>query len=347
MVALTVKAMALDTPQDRALWDAFVRDQPQATAFHLSAWGRAIEKTFGHKAYYLAAVRGQDMLGILPLIHVKSRLFGQSLVSNAFAVYGGPVAVSDDAHAVLDGAAWSLAEKFGIKTLEYRNQQRLRPEWVSKSETYATFKRGLTPSSDENLKAIPRKQRAEVRKSLDKNLNVLVDRNADRHFAVYAESVRNLGTPVFPKSLFRNLLEAYGEEANVLTVMHDGKAVSSVLSLYFRDEVLPYYGGGIEQARDLRGNDHMYWMLMEHAKERGCTSFDFGRSKLGTGAFAFKKNWGFEPAPLHYEFKLAPGGEVPDINPLNPKYKAMVAIWQRLPLPLANLMGPFVSRALG
>jgi FemAB-related protein (PEP-CTERM system-associated) len=347
MVALTVKAMVLDTPQDRALWDAFARDHPQATAFHLSAWGRTIEKTFGHKAYYLAALRGQDMLGILPLIHVKSKLFGQSLVSNAFAVYGGPVAVSDDAHAVLDGAAWSLAEKFGIKTLEYRNQQRLRPEWVSKSETYATFKRGLAASSEENLKAIPRKQRAEVRKSLEKNLSVLIDRDADRHFAVYAESVRNLGTPVFPKSLFRNLLETYGEEANILTVMHAGKPISSVLSLYFRDEVLPYYGGGVEQARDLRGNDHMYWMLMEHAKERGCTSFDFGRSKLGTGAFAFKKNWGFEAAPLHYEFKLGPGGEMPDINPLNPKYKAMVAIWQRLPLPLANIMGPFISRALG
>jgi FemAB-related protein (PEP-CTERM system-associated) len=347
MVALTVKAMALDTTQDRAMWDAFVREHPQATAFHLSAWGRAIEKTFGHKAYYFAAVRGQDMLGILPLIHVKSCLFGNSLVSNAFAVYGGPVAVSEDAHAVLDGAAWGLAQKLGIKVLEYRNQARLRPEWVSKSETYATFKRGLTSSSDENLKAIPRKQRAEVRKSLDKNLDVLVDRNADRHFAVYAESVRNLGTPVFPKSLFHNLLETYGEDANVLTVMHEGKAISSVLSLYFRDEVLPYYGGGVDQARDLRANDHMYWMLMEHAKARGCTSFDFGRSKVGTGAFAFKKNWGFEAAPLHYEFKLADGGSIPDINPLNPKYKAMVAIWQRLPLPLANIMGPFVSRALG
>lgn len=346
-MALTVKAMALDTPQDRALWDAFVRDHPQSTAFHLCAWGRAIEKTFGHKAYYLAAVRGQDMLGILPLIHVKSRLFGQSLVSNAFAVYGGPVAVSEDAHAVLDGAAWGLAEKLGIKVLEYRNQQRLRPDWVSKSETYATFKRGLAGSSEDNLKAIPRKQRAEVRKSLEKNLDVLIDRDADRHFAVYAESVRNLGTPVFPKSLFRNLLETYGDEANVLTVMHEGKPVSSVLSLYFRNEVLPYYGGGLSQARELRGNDHMYWMLMEHARERGCTSFDFGRSKYGTGAFSFKKNWGFEATPLHYEFKLATGGQMPDINPLNPKYKAMVAIWQRLPLPLANIMGPFVSRALG
>jgi FemAB-related protein (PEP-CTERM system-associated) len=347
MVALTVKAIALDTLQERAGWDAFVRQHPEGTAFHLSAWGRAIEKSFGHKAYYFAAVRGQDMLGILPLIHVKSRLFGDSLVSNAFAVYGGPVAVSEDAHAVLDGAAWALAQKLGIKVLEYRNQLRLRPEWPSKSETYATFKRPLTSSSDENLKAIPRKQRAEVRKSLEKNLSVLIDQNADRHFSVYAESVRNLGTPVFPKALFHNLLEAYGKEADVLTVTHEGKPVSSVLSLYFRDEVIPYYGGGVEQARELRGNDHMYWMLMEHARQRGCTSFDFGRSKFGTGAFSFKKNWGFEATALHYEYRLGEGAHIPDVNPLNPKYKAMVAIWQRLPLSVANLVGPFVSRALG
>ncbi len=346
-MALTVKAIALDTPQDRSVWDAFVREHPMGTVFHLSAWGRAIEKTFGHKAYYFAAVRGQDMLGVLPLIHVKSRLFGNSLVSNAFAVYGGPVAVSDDAHAVLDGAAWALAQKLGINVLEYRNQQRLRPEWPCKSETYATFKRPLADSSDDNLKAIPRKQRAEVRKSLEKNLDVRIDRNADRHFAIYAESVRNLGTPVFPKSLFRNLLDAYGDDANVLTVMHGDKAISSVLSFYFRDEVIPYYGGGVEAARDLRGNDHMYWMLMEHAKSRGCTSFDFGRSKFGTGAFSFKKNWGFEAVPLHYEYRLGEGGSIPDVNPLNPKYKAMVAIWQRLPLAIANLAGPFVSRALG
>jgi FemAB-related protein (PEP-CTERM system-associated) len=347
MVALTVKLISLGAVQDCALWDAFVHQHPDATAFHLSAWGRAIEKTFGHKAHYLAAVRGDEILGVLPLIHVKSRLFGSSLVSNAFAVYGGPLAISEDAHAVLDGAAWGLAQKLGISVLEYRNQQRLRPEWPAKAETYATFKRALAATSDENLKAIPRKQRAEVRKSLEKNLSVIIDQNADRHFAVYAESVRNLGTPVFPKALFRNVLDAYGKDANVLTVMHEGKPISSVLSLYFRGEVLPYYGGGVAQARDLRANDHMYWMLMEHARERGCTSFDFGRSKLGTGAYAFKKNWGFEPAPLFYEFKLAQGSTMPDINPLNPKYKAMVAIWQRLPLPLANIMGPFVSRALG
>ena len=346
-MALTVRVVSLDVISEVAAWDAFVHSHEAGTAFHLTAWARAIHKTFCHAEHYLAAYRGAELEGILPLIHVRSRLFGNALISNAFGVYGGPLAHSQDVHDVLDGAAWGLAEKLAVPVLEYRSQHPSRPQWQSKLDTYATFKRSLSHSSDENLKAIPRKQRAEVRKSLDKNLTVSVDNDVNKHFAVYAESVRNLGTPVFPKKLFENLLNCYGKNANILTVSHAGKPLSSVLSLYYKNEVIPYYGGGIESAREFRANDHMYWMLMEHAISRDCTSFDFGRSKVGTGAYAFKKNWGFEPVMLAYEFKLASGHEMPNINPLNPKYRAMVAIWQKLPLQLANFAGPLISGALG
>ncbi len=346
-MALTVRSLALDSNVNSAAWDAFVQAHDAGTAFHLTAWGRAIHRTFGHGIHYLAAYRGAELAGVLPLIHVKSRLFGNALISNAFAVYGGPLADGQDAHDVLDAAAWGLAEKFGVPVLEYRSQLATRTEWQSKSETYATFKRSLSLNSDENMKAIPRKQRAEVRKSLGNQLTVDIDRNTEKHFAVYSASVHKLGTPVFPKKLFRNLLECYGENANILTVSHNGMPLSSVLSLYFRNEVIPYYGGGVEAAREFRANDHMYWMLMEHAINRGCTSFDFGRSKIGTGAYAFKKNWGFEPTPLAYEFKLAAGQSMPDINPLNPKYRAMVSAWKKLPLSVANMAGPIIAGALG
>jgi FemAB-related protein (PEP-CTERM system-associated) len=196
------------------------------------------------------------------------------------------------------------------------------------------------------MKAIPRKQRAEVRRSLEFGLETWIgDRAA--HYAVYAESVRNLGTPVFPRALFDALLDLYGDDADVLTVLKDGRPLSSVLSLYFRGEVLPYYGGGTGEARRFRANDHMYWQLMEHARARGCTSFDFGRSKTGTGPYAFKKNWGFEPEPLAYEFRLAAGATLPEINPLNPKYRLMIAAWQRLPLWLANRLGPSIAKGIG
>jgi FemAB-related protein (PEP-CTERM system-associated) len=347
MTMVDIRRVDLENTSQRDGWDSYVAAQESATAFHRSAWGRAIQASMGHGVQYLAAFQGGEIVGILPLIHVKSRLFGNSLSSLSFAVYGGPVADTADIHAALDEAAWSLAQKLGISALEYRHKTQSRPDWTCKSETYATFRRTLLSTRDENLKAIPRKQRAEVRKAMDKGLTVAIEKDADAHFTVYSESVRNLGTPVFPKKLFDALLHFYGPDADVLTVSKDGLPAASVLSLYHRNEVLPYYGGGTAAARELRANDHMYFELMNHAAELGCTHFDFGRSKFGTGAFAFKKNWGFEAAPLYYEYRLADGASMPDINPNNPKYKMMVEVWQKLPLPIANWLGPKISRSLG
>jgi FemAB-related protein (PEP-CTERM system-associated) len=344
---LKVRQADLTNARDRAAWDAYVQRHPQATGLHLAAWGLAIAKTFGHPLQYLLAEQGTEVVGLLPLIHVRSRLFGSSLSSTPFAVYGGPLADEATAHEALDEEAWAIAQRLGVGALEYRNRTRQRPDWAVKDSTYATFSRPLSPDSETNLKAIPRKQRAEVRKSLERDLAVAIDRDVDRHYAVYARSVRDLGTPVFPKSLFVNLMEAYGENADIVTVSHDGAPIASVLSFYFRGAVMPYYGGGTAAAGPQLGYFRLYWSLMEHAAKRGCTTYDFGRSKYGTGAFDFKKNWGFEPQPLTYEYRLAPGQAMPDLNPNNPKYKTMIEVWRRLPLPVANALGPMLSRSLG
>ena len=165
----------------------------------------------------------------------------------------------------------------------------------------------------------------------------------DEHYRVYAASVRNLGTPVFPAKLFRAVLKDM--DADLLTIRHRGNAVASVLSLYLNGTVYPYWGGGTHAARGLRANDLLYFALMRQARARGCTRFDFGRSKAGTGAAAFKKNWGFTPEPLRYAKRSS--GPAREVNPLNPKYALMVRAWKRLPLPVANLLGPLLSRGLG
>lgn len=347
---IAVRALDMGDAAACARHDAWVRARAEGTPFHLTLWGSAVARGAGHIPHYLVAERGGMIVGVLPLSQARSPVFGRSLASNTLAVYGGPLADDAATHAALDAAAWAHAQAIGVGVLEYRNQARLRPEWPAKSDVYATFKRALGANEDANLKAIPRKQRAEVRKSLDFGLETRIGRSradlAD-HFRVYGTSVRNLGTPVFPRALFAAIMDAFDADADILTVYKDGKPLSSVLSLYHGGEVLPYYGGGLPEARTWRANDHMYWQLMEHARRRGCTSFDFGRSKFGTGPFAFKKNWGFEPAPLHYEFRLAEGEAMPDLSPNNPKYKAMIALWTRLPLWLANRAGPLVSRGLG
>jgi FemAB-related protein (PEP-CTERM system-associated) len=324
---------------DREAIAAFVRAHPEATPFHLPEWGEAVARGCGQRGITLVAEQGDGSLaGVLPLTHVRSPLFGQALVSCGFAVDGGALG----AGAPLASGARALAEELGCPSVELRGGA-APAGWDVDDTTYLGFARDLAADDEAQLLAIPRKQRAEVRKALAADLTVEVGRDADAHYAVYAESVRNLGTPVFPRGLFRAVLETM--DADVLTVRHRGRAVASVLSLYWRGTVYPYWGGGTREARGLRANDRMYIALMAHARARGCTRFDFGRSKAGTGAAAFKKNWGFEGRPLAYASWSA--GAKREVNPLNPRYALMVRTWQRLPLPVANLVGPWIARGLG
>lgn len=332
---------------DEQSWDDFVLARPEGTFFHLAGWKRVIERAFRHRTHYLVAERGGSVTGILPLTHVKSRMFGSSLISNAFAVRGGPIAADAESLRALEGEAVRLMESLTIPVLEMRDFSASRADWPSKSDLYVTFRRLLDPSIERNLKAIPRKQRAMVRKGIRNELRSEIDVGVDRLYPLYAESVRNLGTPVFAKSYFRVLREEFSTCSDIVTVLHKGRAVASVLNFYFRDEVLPFYGGGGRAARSLAANDFMYWEVMRRACERGYRVFDFGRSKRCTGSYAFKRNWGFEPAPLVYQFRLARGHSMPDLNPLNPKLAVFIAAWKRLPLAVANRAGPLIVRGIG
>ena len=340
-----VAVRALDT-SDTGRWDAYVNGHPDATFFHRVGWKRVIEHAFGHTTHFLLAERDGVLAGVLPLAEIRSRLFGHSLGSLPFCAYGGILADSDAATRALDAAAQSLARRLQVGSLEYRNQSARHPEWPTK-ELYVTFKKAIEPDVDANMKAIPRKQRAMVRKGIKAGLTSEIDPGIARFFAAYSESVHRLGTPVFSRKFFSMLKEVFGDDCEVLTVTLDGRVVSSVMSFYFRDEVLPYYGGGVSAARDVAGNDFMYWELMRRACERGLKVFDFGRSKRGTGSFDFKKNWGFEPSPLYYEYFLVKDRSVPEINPLNPKYRLFIEAWKRMPLALANVVGPHIVKNLG
>ncbi|HYM33023.1 MAG TPA: FemAB family XrtA/PEP-CTERM system-associated protein [Candidatus Cybelea sp.] len=330
-----------------ARWDRFVNACPNATFLHRAGWKTVIEESFRHQSHYIYVERGGEIAGVLPLVHMKSRIFGNALVSIPFGVYGGPAGEDEMALRLLDAHAIELGERLDVDHIEYRTARATRPDWVTKADLYFTFRRPIVADAERNLASIPRKQRAVVRQSLKNGLEAAIDDDADAIHAVYAESVRNLGTPVFARSYFRNLKRVFGNDCELLSIRKDGRVVSGVLSFYFRDEVLPYYGGGVPEARKLGAADFMYWDVMRRAGERGCRIFDFGRSKQGTGAYSFKKNWGFAPEPLQYQFRLRRGQDVPDVNPLNPKYRLMIAMWKRLPLPVANTLGPFIVRSLG
>lgn len=345
---MTPDSITVRTLTDDALeaWDAFVYATPEATFFHLGAWKGIIESVFRHKTHFLMAEQGGRVVGVLPLAQVKSRLFGHAMTSLPFCVYGGPVGTPEAVDA-LETEADRIARQAGAQHLEYRMLEARHPDWP-RQDLYVTFRKAIDPDVEANMMAIPRKQRAMVRKGIKNGLLSEVDANADRFFALYSDNVLRHGTPALPKRFFETLLKTFGKDCEVLTVTDpDGKPLSSVLSFYFRDEVLPYYAGDDFAARGLAANDFKYWELMRRACERGCRVFDYGRSKIGTGPYSFKKNWGFEPKPLSYEYRLYKRDDVPQNNPMNPKYRAFIALWRRLPLPVANAIGPHIVRNLG
>ncbi len=333
-------------PQQTERWDEFVSRCPEATFFHRAGWQTVIERAFGHKTWFFYAESQGQIQGVLPLAEIDSRFFGHSLSSLPFCVYGGIAAISEPGRQALDRAAQTLASRLKVDYLEYRNLEASHPQWPTK-DLYVTFRKGIAPEVEENMRAIPRKQRAMVRKGIKAGLESVIDEDTSRFFLAYSASVHRLGTPVFSKNYFRLLKEVFAQDCELMIIEKDGRIISGVMSFYFRDEVLPYYGGGTHEARESAGNDFMYWELMRRACERGYKTFDFGRSKRNTGSFDFKKNWGFEPQPLHYEYQLYGAEAVPDHNPLNPKYQLFIKAWRKLPLPLANLIGPHIVKNLG
>src|SRR5664279_3048055 len=303
-----------------ARWDAFVMGCPSATFFHRAGWQSVLRDVFRHETHFLYAEIDGRIEGVLPLARVKSLLFGHSLVSLPFAVYGGAAASHPRVADELERSAQELALRLGVDHLELRNVAPRHADWPMQ-DLYVTFRKALLPDEEANLSAIPRKQRAMVRKGIAKGLRSEVDTGVDRFFALYASNVHRHGTPGLPKRYFEALRRTFGADCDVQTVVGaDGQPLSSVLSFYFRDEVLPYYAGDDPMAREVAANDFKYWELMRRACARGFKVFDYGRSKRGSGSYAFKKNWGFESQPLHYEYCLYKRDAVPQNNPNNAKY---------------------------
>lgn len=327
-------------------WDAFVRSTAGGSPFHLLAWKRAVESTFRHRSHYLIAERAGGLEGVLPLFEVRGLFGGRGLVSVPYGVYGGICASSEAARGALVDGARELALRIKADYVELRHRIGQELDLPTKS-LYVTFSRPIAPTEEENLSAIPRKQRRMTRQGAKHGLRPEFGMyHLDRFYDIYAHSVHSLGSPVFPRRLFHAIRQEFGKECELLTIWKDSTPVSGVLTILFEDQVLPYYGGARQEALPLAVNDFMYWELLCHAAKAGYRSFDFGRSREGTGAYNFKRHWGFEPVPLPYQYVLLKGGRMPDLSPSNPKIRLAVEAWKRIPLPVTKLVGPVLTKYL-
>jgi FemAB-related protein (PEP-CTERM system-associated) len=347
MAAQAVRIADLRDPGEVRRIEGFVAEQ-RASLFHRPAWLAGIEAGTGQRAAGLLTERLGVITGWLPLTEVRSALFGKALVSSGFGVGGGILADSDAAIRVLAEAAQDHGLRSDFAGIELRGGP-IPAGWDAWDDKHCGFERALAGDDEAELTAIPRKARAEVRKGLALGHRITVGRAASdlaAHYAAYSTSLRNLGTPVFGRGLFAAMLEAFADKSDILTVWDGDTPLASVLSFYHDGAVMPYWGGGSQAARPARANERMYYELMLHARKAGMTRFDFGRSKTNSGPFHFKKNWGFVPQPLAYGAWTAPGAPPRNIDPTDASYSRKIAAWKKLPLPIANTLGPWIARGL-
>ena len=332
---------------NRSLWEAYIATAPDARFFHQWQWGEIAHAVYGYAPVRFVARRGGVIVGVLAMSDVKSPFFGRSLVSTAFSVGGGVIADDEEASQALVQAAKAEGHARNVQYVELRGASYEPEGWAAKEGVYAAFEKPLIKDEKERLSAIPRKRRAEIRKSLkleaEGRLKIHHGRDVDVFYDCYARSLRDLGTPIFPKRFIRTMMEMFGEQAEITIVEGDGAPIAALVSFYYKNRVMPYYVGAMPDARQLRGFDYLYWSMMARGVARGAEIFDFGRSKIGSPHFDYKKHWGFDGVPMRYHYALIKAQQTPNVNPNNPKFKIFTQGWKRLPVPVANFVGPILA----
>jgi FemAB-related protein (PEP-CTERM system-associated) len=326
-------------------WDAFISGSKAASCFHWYGWCQTLESALGYEMRNVVARRDQKIVGVFPYAVVQSKLFGSAMTALPFCTYGGPVA--EDAQ--VESELWNFAAD-EAKTRALRLEVRLQSASTRSLPTldlYYSFKRTL-PEVLDGMSWLPSKRRNMVRRAAGKGLSAHVSQDVDAFFELYAQNARAHGTPALAKGFFIALVKALGDKTDILFVLDaNSKPVSCIMNFYFNGEIHAGFAGENSEARALSANDFKYWSLVEHAVSRKCHTFDFGRSKENTGSFEFKRLWGFTPTPLYYEFLLPSGEKLPSTNPNNPKFKAVMAIWSRLPRFIVDYIGPKIIHGLG
>lgn len=331
-------------PSEEGEWDSFVLSCPYGTIFHLAAWRRVVEDVLGHRCFSLVAVREGRICGVFPLAHVRNMLFGNCLVSVPLAVYGGICANDSDSYLRLLQAGSDLAGRLGVNYLEMRNRWQPFPTSLPGRDLYKTFTQDLSPGPEKLFQVLPRDTRYAVRRGQKAGLEWAEDLSEPEFYEIYARSVHHLGTPVFPRGLFKRLREAFPGKVRIFGVRKSGKAIAGVLCLYFRATVMPYYGGALPGHHKDSPSNFMYWNLIAQSCREGYRLFDFGRSKRGTGSCKFKSAWSMMETDLPYRYCLVKAKEVPHLSPIDRRFQLPVAAWKRLPFEWSKILGPKVIR---
>jgi FemAB-related protein (PEP-CTERM system-associated) len=336
--------VTVDITRDGTAWNSYVSGHPDATAYHQWAWRDVFSGAFGHDSLYLVARECERIVGALPLVELRSRLFGTFAVSLPFVNYGGVVADGELAAGQLNVRAVSLARERGWRHVELRHIHRQFPEWPVKRHKVGMWL-PLAADADAQWSALDRKVRNQVRKAEksgctaeDGSVELLVD-----FYRVFARNMRDLGTPVYPRRFFHEVLRAFSADTRVFVVRIAGEPVAASIVIGWRDRVEVPWASSLRGYSAQSPNTLLYWTMLRWTLEQGYRTFDFGRSTPDEGTFHFKKQWGAQAHQLEWEY-LGLSGDVPDQGPKNRKFRAAIALWRLLPVPVATALGPAIVR---
>ncbi len=322
-------------------WDEYVLRHPESRGPHLSGWKHVIEKTFGHKCHYLAAREGNALRGVLPLTHMRSRIFGSFLISVPYLNYGGILAEDETARAALYEHARDLGKKLRVQHLELRHLAPQMPDVPTKQHKVAMVL-DLPEDTEKLWNDFKAKLRSQIRKPQKEGLTARFGQQEElsNFYNVFAENMRDLGTPVYSRKFFAHILATFPKHAHLCTIYHGPEAIASGLVFGFRDTLEIPWASSLRKHNALAPNMLLYWSVLEFAVRNGYRKFDFGRCSPNEGTFKFKEQWGAKPAALYWQYWLSNGHSLPDISPHNPKYQRAIQLWQKMPLGLTRLLGP-------
>jgi FemAB-related protein (PEP-CTERM system-associated) len=327
-------------------WNEYVLRHPDATGYHEWAWRNVFQRAFGCQVLYFAARRGPEIVGVLPTVFLDSWLFGRALVSLPFLNYGGVLADDDHGARALLDAAIAAARERRCRHVELRHFHQQFADLPCKRHK-VTMRLPLRQPSGlwENL---DRKARNQVRKAQKSGLTYREGgaELLESFYAVFARNMRDLGTPVYSPRLFAEVLGTFPDRARIHVVTFGSTPVAAGLTFETRGTVEIPWASSVRDFNAMCPNHLLYWSMLDGASARGCFTFDFGRSTPQEGTYKFKERWGAQPVPLCWEYGLLIGRELPNSSPTNPKYRLAIAIWKKLPLSVANRIGPSIVRAI-
>lgn len=339
----------LFSEHDGPAWENYVWNSPHATLYHRIGWKDVIEKTFGHQTQYLLAEGPSGRLqGILPLVQMKSFLFGNFMVSLPYFNYGGICADTEDARSRLFSAAVQKALNANAKHIELRETCTPR-NGIPVKTTKVSMQMILPRTTDELWRSFPSKLRSQVQRPMRDGMYARLGReeSIDDFYAVFSENMRDLGTPVYSKEFFRNILKHFPECSWICSVCtKERRPVAAGLLLGFKDRIEIPWASSLRKFNRYSPNMLLYWSALRVACEKGYRIFDFGRSTPGEGTYKFKQQWGAQPVQLFWHYWLRNGHGVPELNPSNPKFRIAILVWKKLPVTITNAIGPSIVKNL-